>query len=160
MKKIAIVFSLLIIATAMNFAQAQNQNNVSPSPGAPPVKHTEQKEYSMINGERVFMKADVMPSFPGGENAFSEYLKTNLKYPEQAKSSKVFGRVYVSFTIGRDGTVKNVTLLRGIGSGCDEEALRVINLMPKWNPGQKDGRAVAVQYNLPINFTLGEEKQK
>ena len=160
MKKIAPVFSLLIISALTNLSFAQN-NKVVTTPKATTSVETEQaKDYTMINGERVYTKADVMPAFPGGDAAMFTYLQNNMKYPAEAKTNKVEGKVYVSFTIGRDGTVKNVTLLRGIGSGCDEAAMQVISSMPKWTPGTYQGRPVAVQYNLPIQFSLGEQKQK
>jgi len=160
MKKFSTLFSLLTFSTMINLSMAQN-NTTATSPNTSPAISQEQvKDCTMINGERVYTNADEMPSFPGGTDAFASYLKSNIKYPEQAKSGRVYGKVFISFVIGRDGTVKNAAILRGIGNGCDEEALRVVNMMPKWNPGQKDGRPVAVQYALPINFTNGDERQK
>jgi TonB family protein len=160
MKKIATVFALMLISVLMNFSFAQTPNPSSTPHQHPVTAADASEDYSMINGERVYMKTDHMPEFLGGNDAMFSYLQSNIKYPDVAKANKVEGRVFISFTIGRDGTVKNVVLLKGIGSGCDEEALRVANAMPKWTPGQKDGRPVAVQYSLPINFTLGQEKQK
>jgi TonB family protein len=70
----------------------------------------------------------------------------------------VTGTVYITFIIEKDGTLTNAKVLRGIGSGCDEEALRVVNMMPKWNPGEQKGKPVAVQFNLPIKFKLDSDK--
>lgn len=94
------------------------------------------------------------PEFIGGDEAFYKYLAENIKYPEQAKNEKIQGRVFVTFIIEADGSVTNAKVLRGIGGGCDEEALRVVNAMPKWKPGMQKGKPVRVNYNLPILFKL------
>lgn len=97
------------------------------------------------------------PEFPGGMWELYKYMAENIRYPEQAKNDGVQGRVFVRFVIDADGTVKEAEVLRGIGSGCDEEALRVVNAMPKWKPGTVDGKPVRTQYNLPITFKLGDK---
>ena len=97
---------------------------------------------------------DVEPGFPGGEEAFYKYLAENIKYPEQAKKEKIQGKVYISFVIEKDGSIADAKVARGIGGGCDEEALRVVNAMPKWTPGKVRGENVRVSYNLPILFKL------
>ncbi|MEZ4949420.1 MAG: energy transducer TonB [Saprospiraceae bacterium] len=106
-----------------------------------------------------------MPRFPGCEDiatvdgrkacSFEKlvvFMQKNINYPEAAKKSKTEGKVIVTFTVEKDGTIKNAMVKNGIGSGCDEEALRVINAMPNWVPGTKDGKAVAVEMALPIMF--------
>lgn len=102
----------------------------------------------------VFVLVETMPEFPGGENAMYKYLVDNLKYPEQAKKEKITGKVYISFVVERDGSISNAEVLRGIGGGCDEEALRVVRNMPKWKPGTQRNKPVRVQYTLPLNFKL------
>ena len=97
---------------------------------------------------------ETSPEFPGGVEALYRYMAENIRYPEQAKIDGVQGRVFVRFVIDTDGSVKDAKVLRGIGSGCDEEALRVVNAMPKWRPGTVDGKPVRAEYNLPINFQL------
>jgi len=82
------------------------------------------------------------------------FLANNLTYPEQARRQKIEGRVFVNFVVEKDGSVSNVKILRGIGAGCDEEAKRVVELMPKWTPGYQRGQAVRVSFNLPIKFAL------
>ena len=77
-----------------------------------------------------------------------------MRYPAMARESNIQGRVYVSFIVEKDGSVSNIQLLRGIGGGCDEEAIRVVGAMPQWQPGRQNGRAVRVAYNLPIRFSL------
>lgn len=95
-----------------------------------------------------------MPSFTGGESALYQFLADNLIYPKMAKENNVQGKVYVYFVVDSRGHITNVRLLRGIGSGCDEEAIRVISMMPVWNAGKQDGRAVNVSFNMPIVFKL------
>ena len=95
-----------------------------------------------------------MPAFPGGDTARIKYLKENLRYPEVAIREGIQGRVFVTFVVEEDGTLSDVKVLRGIGGGCDEEAVRVIESMPKWKPGKQRGKAVRVQFNMPILFKL------
>ncbi|TDG36984.1 energy transducer TonB [Pedobacter changchengzhani] len=97
---------------------------------------------------------DEFPSFIGGEKAFAKYIQRNLSYPEMAQEARTMGKVFISFVIERDGSVSNVTLVRGIGSGCDEEAIRVLKKSPFWKPGKNNGQPVRVRYTLPINFQM------
>ena len=104
--------------------------------------------------DSIYKVVEVMPQFPGGRNKLMTYLGNNIKYPEAAKKAGVQGRVFVSFVVEADGSVTDARILRGIGSGCDEEALRVVNSMPKWSPGLYNEKPVRVQYNLPIKYAL------
>lgn len=106
--------------------------------------------------DSVFQIVDEMPEFPGGVEAMMKYMAENVKYPEKAKDEEISGRVFISFVIEKDGSVSNVKVLRGIGGGCDEEAVRVISSMPKWKPGKQKGEAVRVSYQIPIMFKLGQ----
>lgn len=101
-----------------------------------------------------FEVPESQPEFVGGLEALYKYLVENIRYPEQAKKDSIEGRVFVRFVIETDGRVVNAEVLRGIGGGCDEEALRVVNAMPKWKPGTVDGKPVRTHYNLPITFKL------
>ena len=94
------------------------------------------------------------PEYVGGMDAFYKYLTDNLRYPEQAKADNIQGRVLIRFVVMNDGSIVNVEVARGIGGGCDEEAVRVVKAMPKWKPAVSDGNAVNVQYALPITFKL------
>jgi protein TonB len=96
--------------------------------------------------------AEVMPMFPGGQEAMYEYISKNLVYPRQALESAVTGKVVISFVILADGKVGMINLERGIGYGCDEEALRVINEMPEWEPARQNGRKVPIRMILPVVF--------
>jgi len=114
----------------------------------------------VANKEPVYAVVEKQPSYPGGDDARVAFLGQNIKYPEQATKNGVQGKVFVTFVIEADGSISNVKVLRGIGGGCDEEAVRIISIMPKWNPGMKNGKAVRVQFNLPIKFTLDSGKDK
>jgi protein TonB len=107
-----------------------------------------------VEEEQIFTIVEEMPSFPGGEAALMKYLGKNIKYPAIAKDAGIQGTVYVTFVVNEEGAVKDVQVLRSIGGGCDEEAIRVVESMPKWKPGKQRGKSVKVQYNLPIRFTL------
>ena len=111
-------------------------------------------------GKEVYKVAENMPSYPGGDDARIKFLIENIKYPEAAMKNKVQGKVFVTFIVRADGSITDVKILRGIGSGCDEETVRVIKLMPKWNPGIDKGKPVDVQFNLPINFILDNHKKE
>lgn len=104
--------------------------------------------------EEIFTIVEKMPEFPGGMRALFTYLGSELKYPAMAKDAHIQGKVYVTFVVDKDGSITNVKVLRGIGGGCDEEAVKVVEGMPKWEPGKQRNKAVRVQYNLPINFIL------
>lgn len=104
--------------------------------------------------EEVFTIVEEMPAFPGGEAKLFEYLGKNIKYPQIAKEAGISGVVYVNFVVGAQGNITDVKVLRGIGGGCDEEAVRVVKNMPKWKPGKQRGKPVKVSYNLPIRFSL------
>lgn len=94
------------------------------------------------------------PEFPGGQAAFVKYLSRNLRYPESAIDRSVQGKVLISFIIEKDGQLSNIRILRGIGAGCDEEAIRVLQRSPKWKPGMQNKQNVRVAYTLPISFSL------
>ena len=102
----------------------------------------------------IYSSVEEMPTFVGGESALYKFLADNIVYPQMAKESNVQGKVYVSFVIDARGHITNVKLLRGIGGGCDQEALRVISSMPNWNAGRQNGRTVNVSFNMPIVFKL------
>ncbi|TXK52635.1 energy transducer TonB [Pontibacter qinzhouensis] len=104
--------------------------------------------------EQPLIFADQMPAFPGGDAAMFTFISKNIKYPQQAIRAHIEGTVYVSFVVSRTGEISDIEVLRGLGAGCDEEAVRVIKSMPKWAPGKQNGRTVPVRYNIPIKYTL------
>ena len=113
----------------------------------------EVEEEEVVEAE-VFTIVEEMPSYPGGDQKMYEYLGKNIKYPQIARESSIQGRVFVNFVVEPDGSVSNVKVLRGIGGGCDEEAVRVVQSMPKWKAGKQRGKAVRVSYTLPVVFKL------
>lgn len=98
--------------------------------------------------------AEQMPMFAGGDDARVSFLRENLKYPSVALEMGISGKVILKFVVEKDGKISNISVLRGIGAGCDEEAVRVAKLMPTWNPGKQNGRAVPVYFVMPIQFAL------
>ena len=104
--------------------------------------------------KEIFTVVEEQPGYPGGDEARIKYLQENIKYPEEAKELGVQGKVFVTFVVEVDGSITDVRVLRGIGAGCDEEAIRVVKSMPRWVPGKQRGQPVRVQFNLPIKFTL------
>jgi len=104
--------------------------------------------------DSLFTVVEEMPEYPGGSEEMMKFLVENIKYPEQARKDSIQGRVFVNFIIEVDGKVSNTKVLRGIGGGCDEEAVRVVSLMPAWTPGKQRGKNVRVAFNLPIKFAL------
>jgi len=96
------------------------------------------------------------PEFEGGMAAWSKFIQRNLRYPAQAQEEGTQGKVFVSFVVEKDGSVSNVSVIRGIGSGCDEEAVRVIKKSPRWKPGMQHNNPVRVRYNIPLSFILSQ----
>jgi protein TonB len=117
-------------------------------PEAPVIKKEEPKE------PEIFVVVEQMPEFPGGEKALYEFLAKNIKYPAVAKENGIEGKVYIKFVVNEDGSVSQAQIVRGIGGGCDEEALKVVKQMPKWKPGKQRGKTVKVWYTLPVYFKL------
>lgn len=108
--------------------------------------------------DEVFTMVERMPQFPGGEDSLFSYLAKNTKYPKKALSKNIQGTVYVNFLVHKSGDVKNVKIVRGVHRLLDKESLRVVNAMPKWEPGVLKGKFVSVTYNLPIKFRFENEK--
>ncbi|AUD03293.1 M56 family metallopeptidase [Spirosoma pollinicola] len=115
------------------------------------------RKTAKVDGE-VFTVVEQQPEFPGGMKALGAYMEKNLKYPEAAQKANIGGRVFVRFIVTKTGEITNVELLKGIGYGADEEAIRVVNSMPNWTPAKQNGQLVNVQYNLPINFQLDKNE--
>ncbi len=120
-----------------------------------------QADSSTIQGTEEIMVQEKMPVFPGGEDKLIKYIQKNVNYPKQARYKGIQGTVYTSFVVEKDGHITDVKVLRGIGGGCDEEALRVVSSLPNWTPGENfESKLVRVHFNLPIKFTLPEEAIK
>ena len=98
------------------------------------------------------------PQFPGGIDGLMKYLSKNIKYPIEAQKNHIQGKVFVTFVVNREGAIGQVNLLKGIGSGCDEETIRVVRSMPNWIPGKQGNKNVSVRYTLPVSFTLSDDE--
>jgi len=117
-------------------------------------KKVDEQEELLVENEKIYTSVDNMPKFPGGENALGKYISSSVIYPEKAIEQNIQGKVFVSFIITKNGDVANATTARTVHPLLDEEALRVINSLPRWSPGEQEGKPVNVSYTLPINFTL------
>lgn len=124
----ALIFSTLICTTTKVFSQEENS---------------------------VLTIVEQMPEFPGGLDSLISFIRENVRYPETAKELKIQGTVFVQIIVEKDGSITNVKVLRGIGGGCDEEAVRLALSMPKWKAAKQNGKEVRCYYNLPIKFKLG-----
>lgn len=107
-----------------------------------------------VNKNSVYDVVEQMPSFPGGISGLMTYLNQNTRYPAEAQENCVQGRVVVSFVVGKDGHISDVTVLRSVDPSLDKEAIRVIRNMPRWSPGKQGGEPVRVRYNVPVSFRL------
>jgi protein TonB len=103
---------------------------------------------------KVYEQVEQMPVFQGGESELRNFIGSSVKYPVEAMKNKIQGKVFVGFIIAKNGSVRNVKIVRGADPMLDAEALRVVSSMPKWIPGEQKGKNVAVQYTIPINFAL------
>jgi len=114
----------------------------------------EPPKQEMQKAEEVFQFVEDPPDFPGGDAGLMEFLRSNLRYPDVAKDVGIEGTVVVQFVISSQGKINEILIVKGIGGGCDEETVRVLQVMPDWKPGTQNGRAVAVRYILPVRFRL------
>ncbi|MGB3779363.1 MAG: energy transducer TonB [Tunicatimonas sp.] len=105
--------------------------------------------------DEIFMVVEDQPEPEGGLSAFYTFVSKNMKYPSQARRMGIEGKVFVQFVVGKDGTLTDVKAVKGIGAGCDDEAVRVVKSAPKWKPGKQRGKAVKVRMIIPITFKLG-----
>lgn len=118
------------------------------------VEQIEIREEPKEDVDEIFTIVEETATPKGGMSAFYKYVSSKLKYPPQANRMGVEGKVYVEFVINRDGSIVDARVVRGIGAGCDEEAVRVVGSSPAWNPGKQRGKAVRQKYTLPIIFKL------
>ncbi|QKJ32485.1 TonB family protein [Mucilaginibacter mali] len=141
--KTTFVVVAFLLATTTLTVNAQNK----------PAKPTPPKS---ANSNAVFTAVEQAASFPGGLEKFGPYLAKTIKYPAKARKNNVQGKVFVQFVVEKDGSLANMKVLRGIGSGCDEEAIRALKNGPKWIPGKQNGKIVRSEYTVPISFQLAK----
>ena len=119
-----------------------------------PNKKEEASDNDAARQGTVFNVVDTMPTFPGGTNEAMKFLSKNIQYPEEARMNGIQGRVFVEFIINKDGSVSDTKVSRSVDPSLDKEAIRVIELMPKWKPGEQKGEIVRVKYTMPVIFRL------
>ena len=129
-------------------------NQAGPAVAAPPLEVPVAAPAAGEDPDAIFINVQVMPEFPGGYPALLRYLGRNIKYPPLATRNVIEGRVYVKFVVDETGQVVNPEVIKGIGGGCDEEAVRVLRTLPRFTPGQQNGRPVKVYFNVPISFQI------
>jgi len=105
-------------------------------------------------------QVEVTPRFPGGQNALMRYLSLNLRYPDEAMENGVQGSVLVQFVVCEDGSLCNERFMKTLGSGCEQEVLRVLRSMPPWEPGTVEGKPVKTYFRLPVTFKFAEEAEE
>jgi len=106
--------------------------------------------------DEIFVIVEDFPTPVGGMGAFYQYVNENIRFPRQALTLRIEGKVFVQFVVGKNGELEDITVIRGIGGGCDEEAMRIIENAPRWNPGKQRGKPVKVKMVLPITFKIEE----
>jgi len=149
---------ILIIAFVFLSSNLICQVDPPPPPTSPKVDvntiTVNSKDDSSILNNQIFDIVEVVPEFPGGDVALIKFLSDNIAYPELAKEEGYQGRVYIQFVVWKDGSVRDVNVLKGAHYSLDKEAIRVINLMPKWKPGMQRGKPVNCRFTLPIKFKI------
>ena len=141
--------------TLPTMGSTADYKGVKPNPKMPA---STMPDSQTVNGQ-VFTVVEKQPEFPGGMPGLMQYVAQNLRYPAEAQQANVSGRVFVQFVVTQTGNIQSLRILKGIGYGCDEEAVRIVSQMPKWTPGSQSGKPVAVMYNLPIQFTLEKKAE-
>jgi len=106
------------------------------------------------DSDKPFVIVEQMPQFPGGEREMMKFIKNNIRYPVIATEMGISGTVILNFVVERDGKISRIKVIRSVGGGCDEEAVRVLKAMPAWSPGKQGGMAVIVSFTVPIKFVL------
>ena len=166
--RLRVLLMLPAVALSVIFASAckqdateiQDQNVEDKTQISAPV------EYDIIEVEPeempddVFVVVDEMPEFPGGTMALLQFLASNIKYPAECKEKGIQGRVLVSFTVNKDGSIIDPEVVKSVDPALDAVALKVVNAMPTWKPGKQKGETVRVRYTVPLNFRLDREEKE
>jgi len=129
---------------------------IDAKPGPVAIQGTGNGTETNATEAEVVLAPEVAPEYPGGEAAFNRFLQKNIHYPQLARETGVQGKAYLQFVVERDGHLTDITIVRNPGAGTGEEAERVLKMSARWKPGQQNGKAVRVQYTVPVNFALGD----
>ena len=117
-------------------------------------KNTEDVKDQSVKEDEIFNFVEQLPEFADGPAAMQKFINDNIRYPEEARLQKIEGTVVIKFVVTKEGKITKATVVRGIGYGCDEEAIRVIQSMPDWKPGKYKNKEVPVNFILPVKFKL------
>ncbi len=153
------IFSITLNPNSARLEETLNPASLAAAPSADGKSMHVTVQPKSIDGEPIFTVVQEQPQFPGGNKAMYKFLGDNIKYPEPATRANVSGKVFLNFVVTKEGEIKNVTILKEMGFGIDEEAMRVVSLMPRWTPGKQDGKPLNVRYNLPIAFELDKKPE-
>jgi len=118
---------------------------------------SDMKVVTINTDKAIFSVVEHAPEYPGGISQFYKFLAKYMRYPAAARENGTTGRVLVNMVVEKDGSLSNVKVVRGIGDGCDEEAVRLVKISSPWQPGVQNGRAVRVMYTVPIAFNLSDQ---
>ncbi|GAA3988266.1 hypothetical protein GCM10022407_36070 [Hymenobacter antarcticus] len=140
-------FSVAILVSMLAAGRGHAQSGPTAS-----VQSIPQSLSAPVSPDSVYINPEVRPQFTGGDKAFSAYLSKNIRYPQQALMRHVSGRVYVSFILSATGKVQDAHVMSGPGNGLNDEALRLVWLMPNWEPARVNGQPVRVACTVPISF--------
>lgn len=143
-----ILTSLVILLSFNCFGQDNHSLRANPA------------DTSYNPNEDIYTVVENQPEFVGGIEAMYQFIADNIVYPEKAREIGIQGTVWLTFVIEKSGRINDIKILRGIGFGCDEEALRVVKMMPHWKAGMQRGKLKRVQGNVPVRFSLLQEKDK
>jgi protein TonB len=157
--RLILVIPIIILALAVFSLSASGQKNSAakkevapPPPPPPPPGSDKQAAKGMTDG--AYQVVDVMPEFPGGESLLLKYVADSTRYPKDAKTQGIQGKVIVRFMVKADGSVSDVSVLKGVNPSLDKESIRVVKTLPKFTPGELKGKTVPVWFMIPIQFSL------
>ncbi len=153
---IFLLVSLFAIVAVIQSCSHEAEHNTPAEALAEEKEQTAEKTQEDYEEDVIFTIVEWPPRFPGGEPARIQFMQEHLRYPEEAKNAGIEGTVFVSFVVEKDGSISDISVLRGIGGGCDEEAVRVVSKMPNWEPAMQRGDQVRVRFNMPIRFVLNQ----
>jgi TonB family protein len=164
--KSLLVIPVIILALTVFSLSASGQKSTSakkevapppptpPPPPPPPVPQSTDKKAVSVMTDGAYRVVDVMPEFPGGDSTLLKYIADSTHYPKDAKTQAIQGKVIVRFMIKANGSVSEVSVLKGVSPSLDEESIRVVKTLPKFTPGKLNGKTVPVWYMIPISFKL------
>lgn len=136
--KYSITCITLLFTSTLCFAQTERVEEVAP-------------------GDMVFTVVEIQPEFPGGLTALNDYLSSNLKYPKKEKKKGIEGTSYLQFKVNKDGTLSDISIIKGLSPACDAEAVRLIKNSPPWKPGKQNGKVMTTNFVLPVKFALDKK---